>query len=193
MPGTRNAAWPFPFCAPTGQPSLRFSAKDSQFAYYAFQVQRGVDLGIARGMQLSVFCGENIPFINEAEIEPATAGTFYGAFRARTFQHVCKEWPHDDVPAKVREPIASDVPVLMLSGELDPVTPPGLATPLLRWLPNGRQIIMRNATHTTYECTEKLALDFIERGSTKDLDASCVDGIKRLPFLTTLSALSPPK
>jgi TAP-like protein len=81
----------------------------------------------------------------------------------------------------------------MLSGELDPVTPPDAATPLLRWLPNGRQIIMHNATHNTYECQEKLAREFIERGSAKDLDASCVEGIKRLPFLTALAPLAIPK
>ena len=165
----------------------------SQFAYYAYQVQRGVDLGLARGMQLSVFCAENVPFIKESEIEPATAGTFYGGNRARLYLKACEQWPRGDMPAKFREPIKSDMPVLMLSGELDPVTPPDVATPLLRWLPNGRQIIMHNATHNTYECQEKLARDFIELGTAKGLDASCVEGIKRLPFLTSLPPLPIPK
>jgi pimeloyl-ACP methyl ester carboxylesterase len=165
----------------------------SQFGYYAFQVQRGVDLGLARGMQLSVFCAENVPFIKESEIEPATAGTFYGGNRARIYFKACEQWPHGDMPAKFREPIKSDLPLLMLSGDLDPVTPPDAATPLLRWLPNGRQIIMHNATHNTYECQEKLARDFIEVGTAKGLDASCVEGIKRLPFLTSLPALPIPK
>ncbi|HSP63690.1 MAG TPA: alpha/beta fold hydrolase [Pyrinomonadaceae bacterium] len=165
----------------------------SQFGYYAFQVQRGVDLGLARGMQLSVFCAENVPFIKESDIEPATGGTFYGGHRARIYLKACEQWPRGDMPAKFREPIKSDLPVLMLSGELDPVTPPDAATPLLRWLPNGRQIIMRNATHNTYECQEKLARDFIEAGTAKGLDASCVEGIKRLPFLPSLPALPIPK
>jgi TAP-like protein len=97
------------------------------------------------------------------------------------------------MPAKFRQPIKSDLPVLMLSGELDPVTPPDLATPLLRWLPNGRQVIMHNATHYSYDCQEKLARDFIEQGSAKGLDTTCVEGIKRLPFVTTLPALPAPK
>lgn len=165
----------------------------SQFSYYAFQVQRGLDLGIARGMQLSVFCAENVPFIKESDIEAGTAGTFYGGARARLYLKACEQWPHGEVPAKFHAPIKSDTPVLMLSGELDPVTPPDAATPLLRWLPNGRQIIMHNATHNTYECQERLAREFIERGSAKDLDASCVEGIKRLPFLTALAPLAIPK
>jgi pimeloyl-ACP methyl ester carboxylesterase len=165
----------------------------SQFGYYAFQVQRGVDLGLARGMQLSVFCAENVPFIKEPEIEPATTGTFYGGNRARIYLKACEQWPRGDMPAKFRAPIKSDLPVLMLSGELDPVTPPDVATPLLRWLPNGRQIIMHNATHNTYECQEKLARDFIDAGTAKGLDAACVEGIKRLPFLSSLPALPIPK
>jgi pimeloyl-ACP methyl ester carboxylesterase len=165
----------------------------SQFSYYAFQVQRALDLGLARGMQLSVFCAENVPLIKESEIESASAGTFYGGSRARLYVKACGQWPHGEVPAKFHAPIKSDLPVLMLSGELDPVTPPDAATPLLRWLPNGRQIIMHNATHNTYECQEKLARDFIERGAAKDLDASCVEGIKRLPFVTSLRPLPIPK
>lgn len=165
----------------------------SQFSYYAFQVQRGIDLGLARGMQLSVFCAEDVQFIKESEIEPMTAGTFYGGSRARLYVKACEQWPRGEVPAKFHAPIKSDIPVLMLSGELDPVTPPDAATPLLRWLPNGRQIMMHNATHYSYECQEKLAREFIERGTARDLDASCIEGIKRLPFLVSLPPLPIPK
>jgi pimeloyl-ACP methyl ester carboxylesterase len=165
----------------------------SHFAFYAYQLQHGIDAGLARGMHLSVLCAEDIPFFKEPEIEPAMGGTFYGSSRARGYLKACEQWPRGDMPAKFRQPIKSDVPVLILSGELDPVTPPDLATALLRWLPNGRQIIIHNATHDTYECKEKLAREFIELGTAKGLDASCVEGIKRLPFVTTLPVLPMPK
>jgi pimeloyl-ACP methyl ester carboxylesterase len=165
----------------------------TQFAYYAFQVQRALDLALARGMQLSVLCAEDVPFIKESEIDPATKGTFYGGERARLYLKACEQWPHGDMPAKFRQSIKSDIPVLILSGELDPVTPPNVATPLLKGLPNGRQVIMKNATHNSYECSEKLARDFIEKGTAKDLDTSCVEDIKRLPFLTALTPLVIPK
>jgi len=165
----------------------------SHFAFYAYQIRRGLDAAIARGMQLSVMCAEDMPFLKEADIQSAMAGTFYGVDKAHAYLRACEQWPRGDMPAKFRQPIKSDVPVLMLSGELDPVTPPDLATPLLRWLPNGRQIIMHNATHNTYECQEKLAREFIEQGTAKGLDASCVEGIKRLPFLTMLPVLPVPK
>ena len=165
----------------------------TQFAYYAYQVQRGIDAGIARGMQLSVLCAEDMPFLKESDIEPAMGGTFYGGNRARLYLKLCQEWPRGDMPPKFRAPIKSNVPVLMLSGELDPVTPPDVAAPLLRWLPNGRQIVMHNATHNAYPCSEKLAREFIEKGTAKDLDTSCVEAIKRLPFITSLPPLAIPR
>jgi pimeloyl-ACP methyl ester carboxylesterase len=165
----------------------------SHFAFYSYQLQRGTDAAIARGMQLSVICAEDIPFLKEAEIQSAMGGTFYGMEKAHAYIKACEQWPRGEMPAKFRQPIKSDVPVLMLSGELDPVTPPELATPLLRWLPNGRQVLMHNATHYSYDCQEKLAREFIEQGSAKGLDTSCVAGIKRLPFVTTLPALPAPK
>ena len=165
----------------------------SHFAFYSYQLQRAIDRSLARGMHLSVVCAEDTPFINESQIETMMGGTFYGTSRARAYLKACEQWPRGAMPAKFREPIKSDVPVLMLSGELDPVTPPELATPLLRWLPNGRQIIMHNATHDTYECQENLAREFIEMGNAKSLNARCVDEIKRLPFATKLPVLPMPK
>lgn len=165
----------------------------SHFAFYSYQLQRGTDSGIARGMQLSVMCVEDIPFLKETEIQSAMGGTFYGADKAHAYIKACEQWPRGEMPVKFRQPIKSDLPVLMLSGELDPVTPPDLATPLLRWLPNGRQVMMHYATHYSYDCQEKLAREFIELGSAKGLDTSCVEGIKRLPFVTTLPVLPAPK
>ncbi|MDX6303249.1 MAG: hypothetical protein QOI77_218 [Blastocatellia bacterium] len=161
----------------------------SHFAFYAYQVRWGIDAGIARGMQLSVMCAEDIPFLKEADIQSNMGRTFYGVDKAHAYMKACEQWPRGEMPAKFREPIKSDLPVLILSGELDPVTPPDLATPLLRYLPNGRQVLMHNATHSTYECQERLARDFIERGTAKGLDASCVESIKRLPFATSLPPL----
>jgi pimeloyl-ACP methyl ester carboxylesterase len=165
----------------------------ARFGAVAYQVFRATDSLIARGMQLSVVCADDVPFITEGDIKQQLAGTFYGETAARIYQKACAEWPRGEVPAKFTGPIKSDVPVLMLSGELDPVTPPELAAPLLRNLPNGRQVVMHNATHNSYDCAEALARDFIERGSLQGLDTSCVEQIKRLPFITSLPPLPLPK
>jgi pimeloyl-ACP methyl ester carboxylesterase len=165
----------------------------ARFGMIGYQVFRATDSAIARGMQLSVICAEDIPFLTDAEIKQLLAGTLYGETSARLYQKSCADWPRGEVPATFGEQIKSDIPVLMLSGELDPVTPPELATPLLRGLPNGRQIVLRNATHDTYDCAERLAREFIERGTAQGLDVSCAEQIKRLPFITMLPPLPMPK
>lgn len=163
------------------------------FGAIAYQVFHATDSMIARGMQLSVVCAEDVPFITESDIKQRLDGTFYGEASARIYQKTCEQWPRGEVPAKFTEPIKSDVPILMLSGALDPVTPPELATPLLRTLPNARQVVMHNATHNTYDCAEAIARDFIDRGTTQGLDTSCVDQIKRAPFVISLPPMPMPK
>ena len=46
---------------------------------------------------------------------------------ARRTIAVCDEWPQGTCPADFVQPVESDVPVLLLSGGLDPVTPPAYA------------------------------------------------------------------
>jgi hypothetical protein len=78
------------------------------------------------------------------------------------------------------------VPALIVSGDLDPVTPPWAGAALLNGLPNGRQVVARNATHNSYECLESLVAEFINKGTAQGLDASCAERIQRPPFVTAL-------
>lgn len=150
----------------------------------AYQVILQIDGQIARGMQLSVICAEDIPFITEEEIKRESAGTFYGDSRVRFFKRACEEWPKGTVSPTYVTPVKATAPVLMISGEVDPVTPPWIAKAAVANLPNGRQIIIPHASHYTYECAENLIAEFIERGSAKDLNTSCISEVKRLPFST---------
>ncbi|HKE57747.1 MAG TPA: alpha/beta hydrolase, partial [Pyrinomonadaceae bacterium] len=79
-------------------------------------------------------------------------------------------------------PVKSDAPTLLISGALDPVTPPWLAKTVVQTLSRGRLIVIPNATHNSYECVENLVADFIDKGTAEGLDTACVDQIKRPPF-----------
>jgi pimeloyl-ACP methyl ester carboxylesterase len=148
----------------------------------AFQVVQQIDSRIARGMQFSVLCAEDIPFITEEDVKKTSANTFYGDARVRPAMKACAEWPRANVPASFLAPVKSDVPALLVSGGLDPVTPPWLAKTVAQTLSRGRLIVIPNATHTSYECVENLVADFIDKGTAEGLDASCVEQIKRPPF-----------
>lgn len=148
----------------------------------SFQVVSQIDSKIARGMQFSVICSEDIPFITEDEITKSSANSFYGDARVRPAVKACGDWPRATVSPAFLEPIKSDVPVLLVSGELDPVTPPWVAASAVATLSNGRLVTIRNGTHSSYECVENLVAEFIDKGTAQGLDTSCVDKIKRPPF-----------
>ncbi|HEX7999484.1 MAG TPA: alpha/beta hydrolase [Pyrinomonadaceae bacterium] len=166
-------------------PSLIHQASQGNFGplvTIAFQVLTQLEGQIARGMQLSVICAEDVPFISEQDIKRETAGTFYGETRVRAFVKACEGWPKSRVQQSFSSPVKSDAPVLLVSGEIDPVTPSWIATAASRNLPNSRQVLIRNGSHYSYECAENLVAEFIERGTTEGLDASCLEQIRRLPF-----------
>jgi hypothetical protein len=95
----------------------------------------------------------------------------------------CKEWPRGKVDPSFSTPVKSSVPVLMISGDLDPVTPPWIAERAARYLPNARQIVFRYGSHAgAASCGEDLIAEFVSKGTAKGLDASCVSQIHRPPF-----------
>jgi hypothetical protein len=154
----------------------------SAFVSTGFQIAYQIYGQLAQGMQLSVLCGEDIPFISEAEIKQESAGSFYGDRRVRQLMQACQEWPQAKVARTFIEPIKGSAPVLIIAGEIDPVTPPYIAQSAARDLSHSRLLLVHNGTHTSYPCTENLAAEFIDRGSAESLDVSCLDQIKRPPF-----------
>jgi pimeloyl-ACP methyl ester carboxylesterase len=148
----------------------------------AFQVVTQISSRIARGMSFSVICAEDTPFITEEEVKTTSANSFYGDARVRPTMKACAEWTAAKVPNTFLDPVKSDLPVLLVSGALDPVTPPWLAQEVAKTLTHSKLVIIPNATHSSYECVENLVADFVDKGTTEGLEASCVDQIKRPPF-----------
>ncbi|MCA1818210.1 MAG: alpha/beta hydrolase [Acidobacteria bacterium] len=158
------------------------SGNYSHFAAASFGVFKQLDSLLARGMHLSVVCAESVPYFNEEEIKRETADTFYGDARVRAYQRACGLWAKGDVPAALRDTSRLDTPVLMISGDIDPVTPPFVGASALAQYTQGKQVVVRNGTHAPYECTDRLMAEFVERGTWQGLDTSCVDQVQRLPF-----------
>jgi pimeloyl-ACP methyl ester carboxylesterase len=156
------------------------------FAKIAF-APGAVGSGVALGMYLSVTCSESVPLISEHEIVRETHATFLGEYRTRRHQQACSRWPQGEVSPEYYQPAKSEVPVLMLSGEIDPATPPEYGEAASRFLSNSRQIVLRRTPHNyQFDCATHLAAEFIAKGSAKDLNTSCADHIRRPRFLTEL-------
>src|SRR5262245_30718474 len=155
------------------------------FAFVAFQCMRGLDDQIARGMHFSVVCSEDMQFITDADAERELAGTFYGNYRLKAYRRACDIWPRSDAPASFATPVKSEAPVLLISGEADPVTPPWLAEAAARHLPNSRHVVIPHTGHNfSFPCVDELIAAFVAKGTAKELDSSCLAQIRRPAFVT---------
>jgi pimeloyl-ACP methyl ester carboxylesterase len=149
----------------------------------------GVIDAMAQGMFFSVTCAEDIPFIDPAQVPARTAGSFLGDYRVRQQMAACSVWPQARIAPGHQEAIRSDVPVLLVSGERDPVTPPAFAERAARHLSRAVHLVVPFGTHGGDDpCLLKIGQAFIEKGSIEGLDTSCMKGIRMTPF-----ALEKPK
>ena len=76
------------------------------------------------GMFLSVICAEDVSQLADGDAERLAAEGILGRLQVEVIVDACSVWPAADLPAGYFEPVRSDVPALLLSGDLDPVTPP---------------------------------------------------------------------
>lgn len=141
------------------------------------------------GANLSYNCAEWTPFVSESQLKIAAAASFAGDLRVRAQQHACSIWNVRPMPPSFNDPVRSEAPVLIISGSDDPVTPPISAEEELRYLPNGRQIIVRGAGHGAENaCTRFLEVQFVREGSAEGLDLSdCSESFTLPRFATSMA------
>jgi pimeloyl-ACP methyl ester carboxylesterase len=144
---------------------------------------------VADGMYLSVTCAEDIPFIDQEEATKLTAGNPFGNYRVFQQMRACGMWPRGQIPADFLEPVHSEAPVLIFSGNMDPVTPPKFGEQVARHLPNSRHIVIPEAGHgvdglTDPDCFDRIAIEFLDKGDAKNLDVGCVEQMAPPPFAT---------
>jgi pimeloyl-ACP methyl ester carboxylesterase len=153
----------------------------------------GTSENMSMGMQLSVLCSEDAARVTLADVQQATAGTIFGSHLLGSQLKACEVWPRGAVDASYYEPVVSDVPALVLSGDLDPVTPPTWGEAVVTSLENGRHITVPGTGHGVIgtACGQKLIQDFLDSASAASVDASCVRSIKRPPFFVTPAGPDP--
>jgi pimeloyl-ACP methyl ester carboxylesterase len=145
---------------------------------------------IMHGMQLSVICSEDV---DRFELDPDDANTLLGTDMITVMQAQCSGWPRGERPADFHDRIQSDVPVLLTSGEFDPVTPPRYGEETAKGYRNGRHLVVRGRGHIvlTAGCMPKLAGEFIDKLDAKALDASCLDALPVIPAFLNANGWSP--
>lgn len=150
-------------------------------------------VGVATGMFLSVVCAEDVPRFDSAEVAAATRGTFLGGAWLEDMRAECQAWPTATLPPGYHEPVASDVPSLLLSGQLDPVTPPSWGDDVAGHLGRSRHVVVPGAGHgtTALGCIPELLAEFLDTLDPAALDVACVQRLARPAFFTSLQGPSP--
>jgi len=171
-------------------PMIVHHAANGDFAPFLQQaIAPSIPDFVADGLYLSVTCAEDVPFINPEEAAKLNANNPFGNYRVFQQTRACGIWPRGDIPADFQEPVFSNAPVLILSGNMDPVTPPSYGEEVARHLPNSRHIIIPEAGHgvdglADPGCVDRIAIEFLDKGDVKDLDVRCVEKMAAPAFVT---------
>jgi pimeloyl-ACP methyl ester carboxylesterase len=138
------------------------------------------------GPFMAITCPTDVRYIDESDIPAATAGALLGDYRVRRQIAACQEWTPGMV-ARTRVPRDSGVPILILTGDIDPATPPRWGKILEQDASRTRTIVLANSGHVdSNACLNALEIAFVDAGSFDHLDDSCAKTLKRPPFATKL-------
>ena len=151
-----------------------------------------VDAGLYDGMFYAVTCTEDAPLISSGEAEKHSKGSVFGN-RTVDFAAVCTSWQKGSVSPAFREPVTSNIPVLILSGSADPITPPWHAEKVAESLSNELHLVFKGMGHGNLSnlCSSGIFEKFIETASIQGLDTTCVDKVQPPPFFVDFSGPRP--
>lgn len=92
---------------------------------------------------------------------------------------LCAAWPVEEADAAAKEPLVSDIPTLIISGEFDPVTPPEFAEVAAQYLENSYVYVFPGVGHSPIgasACARQMVAAFIENPDAPP-PADCMEGM----------------
>ena len=146
------------------------------------------------GVTANILCSEDVGRHGREAVPADEAGSFLGTLQADFWLAVCEDWPRYSVPPDYDDPLRSAIPTLLISGELDPVTPPAYGEQLLATLSNARHVILPGGGHTDGfrggHCINRIINRFINEPDPQALDTACVENLGPRPFFTRTTGFS---
>jgi pimeloyl-ACP methyl ester carboxylesterase len=143
---------------------------------------RGFDAEYSLGLWLSITCSDDVAFLEEAQVAPATENTYLGDYRVRQQQAACRLWPRAELPAGHRKPVQTSIPTMFVSGDLDAATPLSFTQRVAPGFTNRVEIVSHGQGHTEWnDCVDRLYRRFVETGQAAGIEPLC-PAIPRPPF-----------
>ena len=110
-------------------PQMIYEVRQGEYGILRRRLALYFETSAALGMQMAVQCSEEFPFNAPEEayaaahnVQPQIAAFFPES--VQPLFEVCREWTVTPPDPRENLPVHSDVPVLVLAGEGDPITPP---------------------------------------------------------------------
>ena len=169
----------------------------NNFAPFARQAElQSENLGqsLATGMHNAIICTEDTGHDGLESVDAdALKGTYLGDTALKALAASCKHWPGGIIDDDFHTPVKSDAQVLVLSGEIDPVTPPAYGDRAIRDMPNALHIINPFQGHVQIAlgCMPRVVANFIQRGLTEDVDYGCLERLRAEPFFVDANGPRP--
>lgn len=152
------------------------------FAEHAMRVAENSRFLVA-GMFAAVSCTDELPRLDVARAREASRGTVLGTYRIDVQLQACRIFPRGELDPLASRPLHVNVPTLIMSGEIDPVTGPRFGAEMAKMLPNAKQVVMPYLSHAMgTPCAARILNDFVKAGSI-DIDTSCAAQTPRPAFV----------
>lgn len=145
------------------------------FPVYAFDP-------ISIGVYISVTCRDQIYVMSMDKLD-------------ETIRKLCRVWDAQPPLPGENDPLISDIPILILAGRYDPVTPVSFAEQLAGHLSHGKMVVFPNQGHApsttrVSDCPAKLITSFL-LDPNASLDTSCLNESQSINFVTPFDSNTP--
>ncbi|MCI0695984.1 alpha/beta hydrolase, partial [candidate division KSB1 bacterium] len=144
--------------------------------------------GIATVMHYSSNCNDEIAFdtyeaLDHSADDLPEALQFYFDLDAFVTWEICNDWDLPDPNPIENQSVFSDIPTLLLSGSLDPITPSIWADAAAETLENHFSFVIPGGGHGVsfaYGCAQAMLLDFLDDPSAEP-ESSCLAELGETP------------
>ncbi len=146
------------------------------------------------GMHNAVMCTEDVPFIAwDLLDEEAINASYMGPLQLEAMKTMCSIWPQGVLDADLRSPLATDKPVLLLSGGADPITPARFAELAAVDMSNRWHIVGKDQGHglAAVGCMPRVIAEFIDAARLADDAADCLENAFVMPFFVDYTGPMP--
>lgn len=143
----------------------------------------------ADGLYLSLTCAESLARFDVDAARAEARTTAFGDYRLRRQQTACANWVVADT-APPEPGVNTTTPILFVSGEFDPATPPAWADETARRFTRSRHIVLPGSGHIfdgmsgVDTCLDPLLVAFVDSADPASINTACVADMRAPAFVT---------